>query len=279
MKGSHKEVHQDYFLMNNKVVPAETFNPDEITKTTSVYEVIRVIDGIPLFLEEHLARLNKSFNLLGFDFFISEEDMNKQIYKLLEINQCYHYNVKLIVNNLQATAPDVFLFFIESNYPEEALYEQGVHAILYHGERENPNAKVVLKDFRQRVEEAIKESNAFEALLINHHQQITEGSRSNIFVVKDNRLYTAPAEKVLMGVTRNRIIDLCKALDIPVIEAPISIDFLKSADGVFMTGTSPKVLPIATVDDIQCNSATNPIILQIRKAYDDLIGDYIKSKS
>ncbi|SNS48355.1 branched-chain amino acid aminotransferase [Anaerovirgula multivorans] len=279
MKGSHKEVHQDYFLINNRIIPAEEFHPSDITKTTSVYEVIRIIDGIPLFLEEHLERLNKSFKLLGFDFSIVEEDMEKQICKLIKINQCHNYNVKLIVNNLHTPTPNVFLFFIQSNYPEEAQYEKGVHAILYHGERENPNAKVVLKDFRQRVEEAIRESHGFEAILVNQHHQITEGSRSNIFVVKGNHLCTAPAEKVLMGVTRNRIIALCKTLGLTIEETPLSVDFLKSADGIFMTGTSPKVLPIATVDDIHYNSAANPIILEVRKAYDDLIENYIRTKS
>lgn len=279
MKGSHKEIHQDYFLINNRIAPAEEFDPTEITKTTSVYEVIRIIDGIPLFLEEHLERLNKSFKLLGFDFSIIEEDMEKQIYKLIDINQCHDYNVKLIVNNLHTPTPDVFLFFIESNYPEEIQYEKGIHAILYHGERDNPNAKVILKGFRQRVEETIREFSAFEAILVNQHRQITEGSRSNIFVVKNHSLYTAPAEKVLMGVTRNRIITLCKTLGLTVEETPLSIDFLKSVDGIFMTGTSPKVLPIATVDDIHYNSAANPIILEVRKAYDNLIENYIRTKS
>lgn len=278
MKGSHKEAHQDYFLINGEIIATEKFNANDITKTTTVYEVIRIINGIPLFVEEHLERLNKSIALLGFDLSLDEKDMEKQIYKLVEINQCYNYNIKLIVNSLDSGKPNIFLFYIESNYPEDTLYDKGIHTILYEAERENPNAKVVLKDFRRKIDEARKAVHAYEAILVNQHQHITEGSRSNIFVVKGDSLYTAPAEKVLMGVTRNRIIDLCESLDIKIKETPISVDFLKSADGLFMTGTSPKVLPIASVDDIAYASTTNPIILKVQKAYDGLIKDYIDKK-
>lgn len=278
MKGSRKEIHQKYLLKNNKIIATEGFDPHEITKTTSIYEVIRIIDGIPLFLEEHLERLNRSIMLLDFGHKIDLQHIGEQVHHLIEVNQCYNYNMKLIVNGLEESSPDLYLFFIESNYPSEEQYINGVKTILYHAERENPNAKVILKDFRQQVDEAIKESKAFEAILVDQHQHITEGSRSNIFVVKDDTVYTAPANKVLMGVTRNRIIDLCKSLEIPIEESPISVDFLKSADALFMTGTSPKVLPITIVDEMHYASTTHPIILKIRKAYDDLIKAYIANK-
>ncbi|SES85871.1 branched-chain amino acid aminotransferase [Natronincola peptidivorans] len=275
MKTNYKEVHRDFFLMNGKMIAAEEFNPEAITKTTSVYEVIRIIDGVPLFLEEHMERLNKSFHLLGFDYTIDEKNIEKEIHQLIEINGCYDYNMKVIVNSLDSISPNTFVFFIESNYPTEEQYRIGVDAILYAGERETPNAKVVAKSFRQQIQEEIKKAHAFEAILVDQHQQITEGSRSNIFVVKGNKLYTAPSEKVLKGVTRKRILDLCRKMSFPIEEAPISIDLLKKADGVFMTGTSPKVLPIFRVDYTEYASAENPIIKSIMKAYDDVIEDYI----
>ncbi|AOY78280.1 aminotransferase class IV [Clostridium formicaceticum] len=278
MKGSHKEMHKDYFLINGKIAPAEAFDPHEITKTTSVYEVIRIIHGIPLFLEEHLERLNQSFHLLGFDFSIDKKSITQQIHQLVEINKCYHYNLKLIVNNLKEAYPNIFLFFIESNYPSHQQYEKGIAAILYQGERENPNAKVILKSFRQQVQEALKAADAYEAILVDQHQQITEGSRSNIFLVKEDILYTAPAAKVLKGVTRNRIIDLCKSLKFSVVETPISLTFLREADGLFMTGTSPKVLPITSVDGKPYDSIRNATIYKVQRAYDAAIENYINGR-
>lgn len=278
MKKNTKEAHQKYFLINGQILDTTKFNPSDITKTTTVYEVIRVIDGIALFAEEHLQRLNKSLVLLGHEPKLNEKMILQEIYKLIKINQCNNYNLKVIANKLEDPQPNIFIFFIESNYPDKAYYTSGIHTILYSAERDNPNAKVILKNFRDKIDEAIKSAGAYEALLLNKEGEITEGSRSNIFLVKDHVLYTAPADKVLKGITRTRIIDLSKTLNISFEEKPISVDFLKSADGLFMTGTSPKVLPIASVDDILYDSTSNPIVLKLQDAYDQLIGHYIGSK-
>ncbi|MCC5909263.1 MAG: aminotransferase class IV family protein [Clostridiaceae bacterium] len=275
MKASYKEIHKDYFLMNGTIFPAEKFDPHEITKTTSVYEVVRVISGVALFLEEHLHRLNNSIKLLHYSYTIDIEQIKQQIYQLITLNKCYNYNIKLIINNLHTTTPNIFIFFIDSNYPTETQYNKGVSTILYKGERDNPNAKVVAKSFRQEVNKAIKKAGAYEALLLDHSNQVTEGSRSNIFFIKENVLYTAPSDKILKGVTRNRVIDLSKNMDIEVEEMPISLDFLKNADALFMTGTSPNVLPIASVDDMLYGSSNNPIVLKVKQAYDNLISQYI----
>ena len=279
MKDTVNEIHKDYLVMNGEFITTKGFDPTEITRTTSVYEVIRVIKGVPLFLEEHLKRLNKSINLLNFEFPIDVKDMEAQIHRLIDINRCYDYNVKIIVNNLESVSPNIFIFFVASSYPSKDLYQRGVHTILYTGERDNPNAKVVSKDFREQVTDARKKANAYEALLVNKNQQITEGSRSNVFFVKNNKVYTASGEKVLMGITRSRIIQLCKDLRIPLEETQISTEFLEECDGLFITGTSPKVLPIATVDEKSYDSINNPVIIQIKESYDALIENYIASKN
>ena len=279
MNKKEKEAHFDYFLLNGELLSTKDFNPKDITRTTTVYEVIRIIDGIPLFLEEHLDRLNKSFGLLGYDHKVDGGLIQEQIHRMVEANKSYNYNLKIIINDLDKERVNIFIFFIQSNYPKTDQYKTGVPAILYWGERENPNIKVVLKDFRQKVNQAIESAGVHEAILVNKNNEITEGSRSNIFILKDNKVYTAPAGDVLRGVTRNRVIDLCRTLALPVVEDPIHVDFLKSADGLFMTGTSPKVLPIASVDGIDYNSTTNTSILKILNAYDKLIEDYIKKRS
>ena len=79
----------------------------------------------------------------------------------------------------------------------DRLYTEGVKTILYYGERENPNAKIVNDNFRAKVTEEIKKSNAFEAILVDRNGLITEGSKSNIFAIKDGKLITAKAEAVL----------------------------------------------------------------------------------
>ena len=134
---------------------------------------------------------------------------------------------------------------------------------------------MIAATFRDRVNESIKNADAYEALLVNNKGEITEGSKSNVFFVRDDVFYTAPAKDVLVGITRSRIIQLCLKLGYSIMEQPINVDFLENIDGLFLTGTSPKVLPIATIDDRKYNSTENSAIGAIHDAYNKLIDDYI----
>jgi len=273
----HIEIEGKYFLKNGKALEVSQLQLEELYVQPSVYEVIRVSSGVPLFLEEHLNRLRKSIELLGFKYSFSFEDLRNKIHDIIKINDNPQLNIKLIVNHLEAIAPMLFMFFIPSQYPSAEAYRDGVTACTYRAERHNPNAKVVANKLREEINRAIELKNTYEAILINSNNEITEGSRSNVFLVKDNAVYTAPAKDVLVGITRSRIIDICNSLGIKVIEATIPFEFLKGADGLFITGTSPKVLPVSSVDSISFASADSVIIKRISVAYNDMIDRYISS--
>jgi len=274
-----KEIAKDFFLLNGKTLSSSEFDQKATTLYPSFYEVIRVIDGVPLFFEKHIQRLVQSLNLLNYVLPSDENTIKKQIHTLIEINKCYTYNVKIVVNKLNDENPNLFIYFITSNYPNNDQYKKGVNAILYEAERENPNAKVIATSFRDAVNTCMQSANAYEALLVNQKGEITEGSRSNMFFVKDNVFYTSPAKDILVGITRSRVIQLCSKLGYEVKEQEIPVSFLDEIDGLFLTGTSPKVLPIASVDNHQYDSSNNSAILALQKAYDDLINSYIKKES
>ena len=274
-----KEIAKDFFILNGMTIPASEFQQKDTTAYPSVYEVIRVIDGTPLFFEEHIERLIKSLDLLNYALPWDKKIIKDHIYELININKSYNYNIKIVINGLNTEKPNLFIYFITSNYPSDEQYTNGVHTILYEAERENPNAKVIAATFRDAVNKSIKNANAYEALLVNQKNEITEGSKSNLFFVKDNVFYTSPAKDVLLGITRDRIIQLCLQLNFEVREEVIPVSFLEEIDGLFLTGTSPKVLPIASIDNKNYDSSGNPAILALKKAYDDLINNYIaKSK-
>ncbi|HZJ76109.1 MAG TPA: aminotransferase class IV [Oscillospiraceae bacterium] len=272
-----KEIAKDYFIYNGDVIPRKKFDIEKTTVYPSVYEVIRIIDGVPLFFEEHIERLWNSIKILGYKHPYDNSTIKEHILKLLEINKCYNYNVKIIINALDSKEPNLFVYYVVSNYPADELYKTGIHTILYEAERDDPNVKVIAADFRDKVNKSIEEADAHEALLVNNKGEITEGSRSNIFFVKDDVFYTAPAEDVLVGITRKRIIQLCLKLGYKVVEEPISVGFSENIDGLFMTGTSPKVLPIKSIDDRKYNSGENSAIKAVHDAYNKLIGDYISN--
>ena len=168
------------------------------------------------------------------------------------------------------------IFFIEHSYPSSEMYENGVKTILYFGERENPNAKIVNENFREKVNKEIKDKNVYEAILVDKNGYITEGSKSNIFMIKDNKLLTSPVKAVLPGVTRGEIINLAEKLEIEIKEVEYKYSDIDKLDGMFISGTSPKVLPIKSVNNINLDP-NNSIIRKLMLEYDNEINIYIKN--
>lgn len=272
-----KEIKEKYFIHNGNILTSDS-KELSLDKTSKViYEVIRVIDGIPLFLEEHIDRLKKSAKLLNCSIDNITDVITMDTKKIITLNDMPEKNLKILIYNIDNPIPDYYIFFIESFYPKKELYQKGIKTISYKAVRDNPQAKVVKTNFRENINAALKKNNAYEALLLNEVGEITEGSRSNVFFVKDGSLYTSPSKDVLLGITRAHIIELCKNLGINVIEQPITYRFLEDCDGLFITGTSPNVLPISQVDDRLFASPRNNIIITIMKSFDLIIKNYIES--
>lgn len=268
------------FIYNNKVYDISNFDSIYKESSPSIYEVIRVIDKVPIFLEDHYERLKNSAKLLGYDITelnITLTHVEANIKKMIDINNIKDYNIKLILNNLNENINEYY-FFIKSTYPDINMYEKGVNTCLYNAIRENPNAKIINMNLRNKINDFLKSNNYYEAILINEENEITEGSRSNIFFIKNNILYTAPLSKVLPGITRQKIINICNENNINVIEASIYAKDIKNFDSAFISGTSPKVLPIAKIDDINFN-VKNPLLIKIMNLYDEEIKNYILQKS
>ncbi|ACD23607.1 aminotransferase class IV [Clostridium botulinum] len=238
-----------------------------------IYEVLRIIHGKPLFLENHLLRMENSFKLINIDQCLDNLKIRNDIENLVRENEKLEGNIKLTYNVNEKV---MRIFFINHSYPNEEMYKNGVKTILYFGERENPNAKIVNLNFREKVNIKIKENNAYEAILVDRNGYITEGSKSNIFMVKENVLLTSPIKTVLPGVTRGEIINIAIENGIKVEEVSYKYSDIEKLDGMFISGTSPKILPINQVDSIKMNS--NEIINKLIKCYNNKIIDYIKSK-
>lgn len=237
-----------------------------------IYEVLRVIEGKPIFLENHCIRMENSFKLIGEEFPLSYEKISNKIYELIKNEDKLEGNIKITYDVL---GRKLKIFFIEHSYPSKEMYENGVKTILYFGERENPNAKIVNDNFREKVNKEIRGNDAYEAILVNSKGYITEGSKSNIFMVRDNKVLTSPVNAVLPGITRGEVISLAEKLKIEVEEIDYKYLDINKLDGMFISGTSPKVLPINQVNDINLN-ANNRIIRNLMEAYDNEIEEYIK---
>lgn len=272
------EAQLNYFQFNNKIYNTAEF--DNLYKDffPSVYEVIRIIDRVPLFLEDHYTRFMNSLKLASGNrnYDIKYVDIEKSINNLIKLNNISNYNIKIVVNNIGHDKNNEYYFFIKSIYPDKSLYDEGIKTFTYNAVRNNPNAKIINHDLRDTVNRLLKEKNCYEALLVNNNDEITEGSRSNMFFLKDKTVYTSPVGDVLPGITRQKIIKLLSENEIEFKEEPILENEIEIFDSAFMSGTSPKVLPISYINDIKF-SIKNELLQKIMKIYDDKITSYIKS--
>lgn len=265
-----------YFLFQNEIKGYEEFESYNSSKGKSLYEVIRIIDGIPVFLMEHLERLENSAEIMKYSLNITRDEIIDGILKLILKNNVQEGNIKLVINYITTdegeepyTINERFLaYFIPHAYPTMSEYAEGVETITYHGERSNPNAKVINSSFKEKVNTQIRDKKVYEAILVDNAGFITEGSRSNIFMLQGSTVVTSRVEAVLPGITRQFIIKICKNLNIKIEEKNIHEKELKSLTGLFISGTSPKVLPIKSVDGFSFESSENLVIKSIMKEFD-----------
>jgi branched-chain amino acid aminotransferase len=169
----------------------------------------------------------------------------------------------------------LYLFFIPHNYPTATDYAQGIKMVSLAAERTTPNAKVSNPALRAQADQMIKDQRISEILYVDRNGFITEGSRSNIFLVRDNALFTPALSQVLPGITREMVIEICVKNEIPLHETKIRYLDLETFQGIFITGTSPKVLPVRQIDDKYF--AVNSKLLRFTiEEFDHLIREYLK---
>ena len=175
------EVDADFLIINQEAyVTDDTDIFLRINDLSSIYEVVKVTEGVPQFFEEHAERFRKSAEALGVKIQQGEREILKGICLLAEKNGRKEGNVKLIATQWNGN-PLFLAYFLHSDPVPLDAYTNGIHTILFKGEREAPHVKALNSTFRARVTRARQEAGAYEALLANKDGYITEGSRSNFF--------------------------------------------------------------------------------------------------
>lgn len=265
------EVLKKIYLKNGLIKPTKTFEEDQ-SMGKVIYEVIRITKGKPLFYSMHYERFINTLKLSSSRFTIKKSWLREMIQRLIDENKIGSGNIKITFN---MENEDISLYVIRHKYPTLKMYSQGVPCILYFGERQNPNAKVIDNDFRQKVTEQINTREMYEAILVDRNGLITEGSKSNIFLIKDNKIYTSKVKDVLQGVTRTEIINMCKKSNIQLIEEDIRYINVPEFDAMFISGTSPHILPISRVEEHEFDTK-NKVLKELMKLFKEHINKYFE---
>ncbi|MDD2586289.1 MAG: aminotransferase class IV [Syntrophomonadaceae bacterium] len=272
-----EKCYHRYFVNNGNVLGYDHFDGSFLTSGTSLYEVIRAIEGVPLFWDEHMQRLRNSACLTGSIIPFNPSEIKDSVLKLIKTNEVDTGNIKIVFNYpaKNNTVCNFIVYFIKHSYPSDDDYKNGVDTILFHGERHTPKAKVADVSFLDVVSKEIADHGVYEAILVDGEGNITEGSKSNIFLLQSNSIYTAPGEKVLGGITRHYVMSVCKDNNLEVFEKCINYKDLQQIEALFISGTSPKILPVRRIDNLTFNSANHPIIRKLMQGYNQILSNYV----
>ncbi len=266
----------DLFSKNGEILPIAESNVPlasiEYAYGFGVYETLRVKNGKPVFLSDHIDRLRISADIIGLEHPFSVEDLKKFVIDLVAKVETQTYNLKILLIG----APEVeeaCLYILCSNplFLDKKLYRDGVEVITTNFERPYPHAKSLNMLQSYMAYREAKQKNAYDALLVNRVGNITEGTRTNFFAIKDKVIYSAPEEEILLGVTRKNILDIALKNGYQVKSTNIKPEDLNTYDGAFLTSTSTKIVPIKKVDNFEFGSFPESLT-ELMNLFDNFLG-------
>lgn len=282
----------DYIWQNGNLVKWEDAQVHVLTHSlhygSSVFEGLRCYktsEGPAIFrLREHMERLERSAKMMYMDMPYSVDEMCKAVKEIVKTNNLEECYIRPLVfrgyGNMGVLPIGAPVEVIVACWPwgaylgEEAL-AQGVKVQISswrkHGINSLPPAikaggNYVNSSFAKM--EAVR--NGYdEAIMLNEVGNVCEGTGENIFIVKDNVLYTPPvSDGILEGITRDSLMAVARDEGYEVVEASLVRSQLYTADECFMTGSAAEMVPIRSVDDITVGAGqAGPVAQKLQKLF------------
>ena len=265
-----------YYSYNGNLEDEETLEKRAIPKN-AVYEVMKMVQAKPLFFEDHMERFMNSIKKSGYAMTLSNEEILTEMILLTRVNLNKNTNIQIVYIPVENTDDyDFIVCFTDGLSATDEQKNQGVGVETVVIERHNPAVKTVGSSYKGQIKTQSKYEDTFEILLVNKEGYITEGSRSNVFFVKNEKVITAPAQNVLLGVTRKYILELCEKNQIEVEYRDISEEEVFEMDGAFLTGTTVDVTPIIKVNNKSFGEIDKKIIT-LKNQYEELMREYLEN--
>lgn len=238
------------------------------------YEVIQVRAGVPLFWDDHMARLTRSLAAAaGFSADVGRLERDAAEY--LALSGVSAGNLKLVLTDRYE-----LMHWSVSAYPTPAMFEHGVDVGVLSWVRHDPNVKQVHADYKRAVASAFEQPGPFgpyyELLLADPAGRLTEGSRSNLFFTSGKTVYSAPSDLILEGITRRYVLRAVEACGFRLSTRMLTLGELtggQAADGAMITSSPFDVLPVRSVVQHRFDRTPSPAVRQIQTAFAGLVAD------
>tara|TARA_B110000263_G_scaffold118135_1_gene102962 strand:+ start:4070 stop:4963 length:894 start_codon:yes stop_codon:yes gene_type:complete len=249
----------------------------------AVWEGIRVYDGRVFCLEKHLNRLMESAKSMDFTNIPRREEIKNAINSTLKANKMFdETHIRLTLSrgekitsgmNPELNQSGCTLIILAEWKP--AIYNgKKLKLVTSNIRRNSPlclDSKIhhnnLINNILAKIE--ANHAKADDAIMLDLYGFVAETNATNIFMIKENEVFTPSADACLPGITRGVIINLCKENNIPIYEKNISVSELYNADQVFTTGTMGELAQVNEIDKRKINNK-GKLLEKLQKLFKEL---------
>lgn len=269
------------WYVNGELLPADkavlSVEDRGLLHGLGLFETILVHEGRPAFLKLHLDRLAASARELGLPL-PSEEELLKGVEEVIRAGNIVYGVVRLTVTAGPAVGPPGSVAAPRPRHPyREEDYRRGWRAVLVPWRRcaQNPVCRHKTLNFAENMlaRRWAGSSGYDEGLFVNTNGYLTEGTVTNLFMFRDQRLFTPPlADGLLPGVVRRVVIELAREAGIPVMETSLLPEDLFKSREAFLTNSLLGLMPLVEIErDSVGGGLPGPLTSHLRRLYMDLI--------
>ena len=220
-----------------------------------IYEVTPFYNGKPFRLQDHVARVEYCLQQMNIVFDVSV--LQELMLEAVERSTFSKEDAAVYLQISRGTAPRSH-FIPEEIKPTLLLYAFQVNLANFEDRFWKVMASEDFRWHRCDIKSTALLANTmandaaisigFDENLLFRNGYFTEGSHTTIFFVKNDTVYTHPeGRQILSGITRKLVLELCRDLDIPVIEKTFPVLGLNEVDEIFLTGTTTQIAPVSSV--------------------------------
>lgn len=260
-----------------------------------MWEGMRLYDGTWAFFEEHMDRFFESCKAVSLDVGMDRDGIMNALTKTAEANAMttdVHCRLMLTRGvkvkpfqhpSLSRSGPTLVII-MEHSKPASSLQSKGIRLATVPQVRGLPMSQDAKYNSHSKLNCVIaclqaEQAGADEGLMLDPHGFVNTTNACNFFVVRKGEVWTSTGDYCMNGVTRQKVIDLCRGNDIVVREKNYSLYDAYGADEAFLTGTFGAQTPVAEIDGKSIGNGSRPVTARIRELYKDLIANNIKTGS
>jgi branched-chain amino acid aminotransferase len=241
-----------------------------------LFETMRLCNEKVVYFDAHLKRIKNSSALAGMKMAYSPSRLKEIIKHTVKINGFKDAYVRLTLCRGEAGTTTLIIVRKYKPYLPKK-YKKGFHAAVSKFRQNDPffaRMKTTSRLFYELGFQEARNKGFDEAIILNNHACLCEATRSNIFFIKDNEIFTPDLEcGCLGGVTRQVIFYLAKVYNIKMYEGNFTLEDIYGADEAFLTNSLMGVMPLRVIEKHHIGKSTRSFRLTrfFMRKYNDLL--------